>query len=173
MTTGNDFKSYISFIDSKDENDINQTEDLVKLGRAVFDRRKELGISRKRLAKLCQVSKSTIKKLEQAEKWPNAQIVFTILFELELTFSMDPRSEEKKLPLHLECFLKRKKLRISRKELAHCCEVSKSTIKDFEKKGKIPDIETLLNIIRHLDSIFNIYLCSDKEKKSLILKSDF
>ncbi|MDE5759228.1 MAG: transcriptional regulator, partial [Allobaculum sp.] len=145
--------------------DLKPERDTLPLNLECFLKRKKLGISQKKLAKQCEVSKSTIRKLEQNGKLPNIKTLLNIMHHLDLRLIIDPTTSfnswdqfqmdiklksgwaayciteiEYLVPLGLTIRHQREDLGISQKELAKLCGISKSTIKKIEEDDIYPSV---------------------------------
>ena len=70
--------------------DIEDIEKLVRLVGIIDERRKELGISQRKLANLCSIPQSTIARIERSVVSPNVDTLLKILRPLGLTIDIVP-----------------------------------------------------------------------------------
>lgn len=70
--------------------DIEDIEKLVALTAIIDERRKELGISQRKLAKLCSIPQSTIARIETSVVMPRIETLLKILRPLGLTIDIVP-----------------------------------------------------------------------------------
>ena len=88
MKTWNDYKDYVKNIDQEASDDIDEAEQLAYIISTIIDRRKELGLSQRDLAKMCDVPQSSIGRIESCKTIPNISTLLNIFRHLGLSFSI-------------------------------------------------------------------------------------
>ena len=88
MKTWNDYKDYLNSIDQDASEDIEEAEQLAYIISAIIDRRKELGLSQRDLAKMCNIPQSSIGRIESCKTIPNISTLLNIFKHLGLSFTI-------------------------------------------------------------------------------------
>lgn len=88
MKTWNDYKYYVKNIDQDASEDIEEAEQLAYIISTIIDRRKELGLSQRNLAKMCNVPQSSIGRIESCKTIPNISTLINIFKHLGLSFTI-------------------------------------------------------------------------------------
>ena len=88
MKTWNDYKDYANSIDQDASEDIEEAEQLAYIISTIIDRRKELGLSQRDLAKMCNVPQSSIGRIESCKTIPNISTLINIFKHLGLSFTI-------------------------------------------------------------------------------------
>lgn len=88
MKTWNDYKDYLNSIDQDASEDIEEAEQLAYIISAIIDRRKELGLSQRDLAKMCIIPQSSIGRIESCKTIPNISTLLNIFKHLGLSFTI-------------------------------------------------------------------------------------
>lgn len=86
MKTWNEYKEYVKKIDSN--NDIEEVEQMACIISTMTNRRKELGLSQRDLAKMCNVPQSSIGRIESCKTIPNISTLLNIFKHLGLSFTI-------------------------------------------------------------------------------------
>ena len=88
MKTWNDYKDYVKNIDQEASDDIDEAEQLAYIISTIIDRRKELGLSQRDLAKMCNIPQSSIGRIESCKTIPNISTLINIFKHLGLSFTI-------------------------------------------------------------------------------------
>ena len=88
MKTWNDYKDYLKNINQDAFEDIEEAEQLAYIISTIIDRRKELGLSQRDLAKMCDVPQSSIGRIESCKTIPNISTLINIFKHLGLSFTI-------------------------------------------------------------------------------------
>ena len=88
MKTWNDYKNYVNSIDQDASEDIEEAEQLAYIISTIIDRRKELGLSQRDLAKMCNIPQSSIGRIESCKTIPNISTLINIFKHLGLSFTI-------------------------------------------------------------------------------------
>lgn len=88
MKTWNDYKDYLNSIDQDASEDIEEAEQLAYIISTIIDRRKELGLSQRDLAKMCNIPQSSIGRIESCKTIPNISTLINIFKHLGLLFTI-------------------------------------------------------------------------------------
>lgn len=88
MKMWNDYKDYVKNIDQYASDDIEEAEQLAYIISTIIDRRKELGLSQRDLAKMCNVPQSSIGRIESCKTIPNISTLLNIFKHLGLSFTI-------------------------------------------------------------------------------------
>lgn len=88
MKTWNDYKDYLNSIDQDASEDIEEAEQLAYIISTIIDRRKELGLSQRDLAKMCNIPQSSIGRIESCKTIPNISTLINIFKHLGLSFTI-------------------------------------------------------------------------------------
>lgn len=88
MKTWNDYKEYVKNVDPEAFEDIKEVEQLAYIISTIIDRRKELGLSQRDLAKMCNVPQSSIGRIESCKTTPNISTLINIFKHLGLSFTI-------------------------------------------------------------------------------------
>lgn len=88
MKTWNDYKDYLNSIDQDASDDIEEAEQLAYIISTIIDRRKELGLSQRDLAKMCNIPQSSIGRIESCKTIPNISTLINIFKHLGLSFTI-------------------------------------------------------------------------------------
>lgn len=88
MKTWNEYKEYVKNVDPEAFEDIKEAEELAYIISAIIDRRKELGLSQRDLAKMCNVPQSSIGRIESCKTIPNISTLINIFKHLGLSFTI-------------------------------------------------------------------------------------
>lgn len=86
MKTWNEYKEYVKKMDSN--NDIEEVEQMACIISTMTNRRKELGLSQRDLAKMCNVPQSSIGRIESCRTTPNISTLLNIFKHLGLSFTI-------------------------------------------------------------------------------------
>lgn len=88
MKTWNDYKDYLNSIDQDASEDIEEAEQLAYIISTIIDRRKELGLSQRDFAKMCNIPQSSIGRIESCKTIPNISTLINIFKHLGLSFTI-------------------------------------------------------------------------------------
>ena len=88
MKTWSEYKEYVKNVDPEAFEDIKEAEELAYIISAIIDRRKELGLSQRDLAKMCNVPQSSIGRIESCKTIPNISTLINIFKHLGLSFTI-------------------------------------------------------------------------------------
>ena len=86
--TWKEFKEELKQIDPIVKQDVEEAEMMAKLISSIIDRRNELGLSQRDLAKLCKIPQSTVARIEKLTVSPTVDTLFKILSPLGLTLTV-------------------------------------------------------------------------------------
>lgn len=78
----------IKSIDQDASEDIEEAEQLAYIISTIIDRRKELGLSQRDLAKMCNIPQSSIGRIESCKTIPNISTLINIFKHLGLSFTI-------------------------------------------------------------------------------------
>lgn len=84
----NNYKDYVKSIDQEAFDDIEEAEQLAYIISAIIGRRKELGLSQRDLAKMCNVPQSSIGRIESCKTIPNISTLLNVFKHLGLSFTI-------------------------------------------------------------------------------------
>ncbi len=84
----NNYKDYVKSIDQEAFDDIEEAEQLAYIISAIIGRRKELGLSQRDLAKMCNVPQSSIGRIESCKTIPNISTLLNVIKHLGLSFTI-------------------------------------------------------------------------------------
>lgn len=76
------------YIDIETQSYLKETESIAQIVNIIVNRRNELGISQRKLAEMCGISKSSITRIESFETIPNLDTLLRILQALRLRLSI-------------------------------------------------------------------------------------
>lgn len=88
MKMWNDYKDHVKNIDQYASGDIEEADQLAYIISTIIDRRKELGLSQRDLAKMCNVPQSSIGRIESCKTTSNISTLINIFKHLGLSFTI-------------------------------------------------------------------------------------
>ena len=88
MKTWQDYKTYVKGIDEESKRLIEETEELAAVIGSLIERRNELGISQRELAKECGMPQSSLARIESMKTTPNLNTLIRIMRPLNLKISI-------------------------------------------------------------------------------------
>ena len=90
MKTWNDYKTYAKNNDPELSKDINDMEQQAAIVSAIVQQRKQLGISQRELASLCNIPQSSVARIESFQTTPNLSTLLKLMrpLGLQLTVSI-------------------------------------------------------------------------------------
>ena len=88
MKTWQDYKTYVKGIDEESKRLIEETEELAAVIGSLIERRNELGISQRELAKECGMPQSSLARIESMKTTPNLDTLIRIMRPLNLKISI-------------------------------------------------------------------------------------
>ena len=72
------------YLDIKTESYLKESETVAQIVNIIVSRRKELGITQRKLAEMCEISKSSVTRIESFETIPNLDTLLRIFQALKL-----------------------------------------------------------------------------------------
>ena len=89
MKTWNDYKTHLKNSDSELCKDISEMEQQAAIVSAIIKQRKQLGISQRELASLCNIPQSSVARIESFQTTPNLSTLLKLMrpLGLQLTIS--------------------------------------------------------------------------------------
>ena len=72
------------YLDIKTESYLKESETVAQIVNIIVNRRKELGISQRKLAEMCEISKSSVTRIESFETIPNLDTLLRVFQALKL-----------------------------------------------------------------------------------------
>ena len=72
------------YLDIKTESYLKESETVAQIVNIIVNRRKELGITQRKLAEMCEISKSSVTRIESFETIPNLDTLLRIFQALKL-----------------------------------------------------------------------------------------
>lgn len=90
MKTWNEYKDYAKKSNREANKDISEMEQQATIVSAIIKQRKDLGISQRELAALCNIPQSSVARIESFQTTPNLSTLLKIMrsLGLELTVSI-------------------------------------------------------------------------------------
>lgn len=88
MKTWNDYKDYVKSIDENARNDMEEIEALATIVGAMIEQRKNLGISQRELAAMCDMPQSSVARIESYKTAPNIETLLKLFKPLGLTLTV-------------------------------------------------------------------------------------
>lgn len=90
MKTWNDYKTYVKNSDPELSKNINEVEQQASIISAIIQQRKQLGISQRELASLCNIPQSSVARIESFQTTPNLSTLLKLMrpLGLQLTVSI-------------------------------------------------------------------------------------
>ena len=90
MKTWNDYKTYAKNNDQELGKDISEVEQQATIISAIIQQRKQLGISQRELASLCNIPQSSVARIESFQTTPNLSTLLKLMrpLGLQLTVSI-------------------------------------------------------------------------------------
>ncbi len=90
MKTWNEYKDYAKKSNPESNKDISEMEQQATIVSAIIKQRKDLGISQRELAALCNIPQSSVARIESFQTTPNLSTLLKIMrsLGLELTVSI-------------------------------------------------------------------------------------
>ena len=88
MRTWESYKKYVKRNDADLKNDIEDMEMEAKVISTMCNKREQLGISQRELAKMCDVPQSTVARIESYKVSPSLDTLFKLMRPLGLNFSI-------------------------------------------------------------------------------------
>ncbi|WP_288313166.1 helix-turn-helix domain-containing protein [uncultured Eubacterium sp.] len=88
MKNWNDYKNYAKSVDEQAKNDIEQMEELASIVGAIIEKRNELGLSQRQLAKICGIPQSSVARIETLKITPNLDTLLKIMQHLGLKLTV-------------------------------------------------------------------------------------
>lgn len=89
MKSWSSYKEYVKSVDEERKKDIQENEELAVLISAMIQQRKNLGLSQRDLANLCNMPQSTVARIESYKITPNLETFLKILKTLGLQLSVN------------------------------------------------------------------------------------
>ena len=83
-----DYKRYIKNIDTAGKEEMECIETMASIIGSIIDRRNELDISQRELAKLCGMSQSSVARIESYRTTPSIDTLLRVMKPLGLTLSV-------------------------------------------------------------------------------------
>ncbi len=84
MRTWNDYKDYVKRLDPESKKNIEEVEAIASIVGAVIQQRRELGITQRDLALLCNIPQSSVARIESFRTTPNLDTLIKIMRPLGL-----------------------------------------------------------------------------------------
>ena len=84
MRTWNDYKDYVKRLDPESKKNIEEVEAIASIVGAVIQQRRELGITQRELALLCNIPQSSVARIESFRTTPNLDTLIKIMRPLGL-----------------------------------------------------------------------------------------
>lgn len=91
MKTWNDYKTYVKTVDPIIANDIEEIETISAIVTAMIQQRKNLGLSQRDLAKLCDMPQSSVARIESGKIIPKLDTIVRLLKQLGLKLTVSPQ----------------------------------------------------------------------------------
>lgn len=88
MKTWNDYKTYAKNSDPELSKDICEVEQQATIISAIIQQRKELGISQRELASLCNIPQSSVARIESFQTTPNLSTLLKLMRPLGLQLTV-------------------------------------------------------------------------------------
>ena len=90
MKTWNDYKTYVKTVDPTIAKDIEEIETISAIVTAMIQQRKNLGLSQRDLAKLCDMPQSSVARIESGKIVPKLDTMVRLLKQLDLKLTVSP-----------------------------------------------------------------------------------
>ena len=91
MKTWNDYKTYVKTVDPILAKDIEEIETISAIVTAMIQQRKNLGLSQRDLAKLCDMPQSSVARIESGKIIPKLDTIVRLLKQLGLKLTVSPQ----------------------------------------------------------------------------------
>lgn len=91
MKTWNDYKTYVKTVDPIIAKDIEEIETISAIVTAMIQQRKNLGLSQRDLAKLCDMPQSSVARIESGKIIPKLDTIVRLLKQLGLKLTVSPQ----------------------------------------------------------------------------------
>ena len=88
MATWTDYKEYVKNIDSFNQKEMEEIEELSSIISAIIKQRNELGISQRELAELCGIPQSSVARIESLKTIPKLNTLLKIMQPLGLKLTV-------------------------------------------------------------------------------------
>lgn len=90
MATWQDYKKYVKSIDEVNRHQMESIEMMTEVVNAMVHQRKELGLTQKQLAELCDMPQSSIARIETFKTSPTLETLMKLMDKLHLRLSLVP-----------------------------------------------------------------------------------
>lgn len=91
MKTWNDYKTHVKTVDPIIAKDIEEIETISAIKTAMIQQRKNLGLSQRDLAKLCDMPQSSVARIESGKIIPKLDTMIRLLKQLDLKLTVSPQ----------------------------------------------------------------------------------
>ena len=91
MKTWNDYKTHVKTVDPTIAKDIEEIETISTIVTAMIQQRKNLGLSQRDLAKLCDMPQSSVARIESGKIVPKLDTIVRLLKQLDLKLTVSPQ----------------------------------------------------------------------------------
>ena len=92
MATWNDYKKHVKETNPEIGKDIDEIEAISQIVGTMIERRHDLNLSQRDLAKLCGIPHSSVARIESGKTTPNLGTLLKIFHELDLNLCVLPRT---------------------------------------------------------------------------------
>lgn len=96
MKIWNDYKEYVKSVDDDVKKEIEETETIADIVGAVIRQRNALGISQRELATMCNMSQSSVARIETLKTTPNLETLVKLFEPLGLTLTVSVNEQSVK-----------------------------------------------------------------------------
>lgn len=90
MKTWDDYKKHVCTVDPEIAKDMAEVEEIATIVSAMVKQRKELGLSQRDLAEMCNLPQSTIARIESCKTTPKLETLLHMFQHLGLTLTVSP-----------------------------------------------------------------------------------
>lgn len=90
MNTWEDYKSYVKSINEEERQNMEAIEEIAAIVSSIINRRQELGVSQRALAKQCNIPQSSIARIETLKTTPKLDTLLKIMQALNLKLKISP-----------------------------------------------------------------------------------
>lgn len=91
MKTWNEYKNHAQNMDLDSNKDIREMEQQAAIVSTIIKQRKDLGISQRELASLCNIPQSSVARIESFQTTPNLSTLLKLLRPLGLELNITPK----------------------------------------------------------------------------------
>lgn len=88
MNTWEDYKNYLKQLNEEERHNIEEIEEMSNIISSIINRRQELGVTQRELAKRCGIPQSSVARIETLKTTPKLDTLLKIMQALNLRFKI-------------------------------------------------------------------------------------